>query len=69
MGATPGVCLTSVALAGGVVPVQLSQQRADTAQDVRLHLCGDKEDVSSQESTPGRLAPRENPGEGGRWFG
>ena len=33
-GAVPGFCLTSVALAGGVVTVQLSQQRPDTAQDV-----------------------------------
>lgn len=50
--------LTSVALAGGVVAVQLSQQCADTAQDVRLHLCGDKEDVSSLGGTPGTPAPR-----------
>lgn len=56
-----GIRLTSVTLAGGVVTVQLSQQRADTAQDVRLHLCRDEEDVSSQASTPGRPAPRDNP--------
>lgn len=54
-----GVRLTSVALAGGVVPVQLAQQRADAAQDVRLHLCGDKEDVSGQASSPGTPAVRD----------
>lgn len=50
--------LTSVMLAGGVVAVQLSQQRADTAQDVRLHLCGDKEDVRGLGGTSGTPEPR-----------
>lgn len=49
-------------LAGGVVAVQLSQQRADTAQDVRLHLCSDKEDVSSLGGTSGTPAPRSTKG-------
>lgn len=53
--------LTSVTLAGGVVAVQLAQQRADTAQDVRLHLCRDKEGMSSL-STQGWL--QGNPGMG-----
>lgn len=33
--------LTSVTLAGRVVAIQLAQQRANTAQDVRLRLCRD----------------------------
>lgn len=42
------------------MPIQLSQQRADTAQDVRLHLCGDKEGVRLHPGT----APEEEAGFG-----